>query len=119
MSSTEGAGRSRLDDRERTALKRFFERRILPLAGSPGWERSDAAPDPAAASYWRELDGEPMAPADFELCFGDPRAVGRSLDALWRGTPLAGLGRRLARLARRFERREEQGEVSSDVYEMF
>ena len=55
MSSTDGQSGSRSDERGRAMLQRFFEREILPLAKSPGWERSDTAPDPALASYWKDL----------------------------------------------------------------
>ena len=112
MSSTERA-------RDRAALERFFERELLPRARAPEWERSDPAPDAGCESYWVERDGEPMCPGDFELPFGDADAVAASLERWWSGTPLAGLGRKLVRLARRFSRREERAEVSSDVYEMF
>ncbi len=54
-----------------------------------------------------------------ELGFGNRREMARTLDRHWRGTPLHGLGRALLRLARRFPRRVERSEVSSDVYEMF
>ena len=119
MSSTDGESRSRSDERGRAMLQRFFEREILPLAKSPGWERSDTAPDPALASYWKDLGAEAVRPVDFELAFGDPDSIAKSLDRLWRDTVLAGLGRKLARLARRFDRRQEKSDVSSDVYEMF
>lgn len=121
MSSTEGGAAAGTADgaRQRRVLARFFTRRIQPLAGAPGWQTSETAPDPALPSYWLSRDGEPMRPADFELAMGSPGEIARSLDERWRGTPLAGLGRRLVRLSRRFVGREARSDLSSDVYEMF
>jgi hypothetical protein len=113
MSSTDASGRGR------AALERFHARRILPLAQAPGWRTSETAPDPGLASYWLPRDGRTLQASDFELAMGDPREIARTLDARWRGTPLAGLGRLLVRLGRRFAGRAARSELSSDVYEMF
>lgn len=103
--------------RDRRALERFYRREILPLAS-----RADARlPRPArgAASYWVVRERPPLGAADVELALGDRRAAAATLDRFWQGSALAGLGRRLVRLGRRFERTRLEKDVSDFVYEMF
>lgn len=103
-------------DRDRRALERFFRREILPLAAAPEARLGDRA---RADSYWVVRDRPPLGPADFQLSLGDRAAVAETLDRFWQGTALAGLGRRLVRLGRRFEGKRLEQDVSDFVYEMF
>ncbi len=108
------------DARQRAALVSFFRHRILPLTeGATPPLRAPRPPEGAADSLYHSRGGERPGRASLEIDLGSRRAIARSLDAQWRGTPLAGLGRALLRLARRFPRGAERSEVSSDVYEMF
>lgn len=100
------------------ALRRFHANRLRPLTDVPGMELPPG-PDPALASYWVPREGSPLRPADLEIPFGRPADRARSLDAFWAGTPLAGLGRALVRLSRRFRGVRQNEEVSSYIYEMF
>jgi hypothetical protein len=103
--------------RDRRALERFFRREILPLAArSDAWlgDRSRRAD-----SYWVVCDRPPLGAADFQLALGDRAAAAETLDRFWQGTALAGLGRRLVRLGRRFEGTRLEKDVSDFVYEMF
>ena len=108
------------DARQRAALVAFFRRRILPLAAvvTPP-VRVPRPPETGPDSLYHSRGGERPSRASFEIDLGGRQAIARSLDDHWRGTPLAGLGRALLRLARRFPRSAEKSEVSSDVYEMF
>ena len=103
--------------RQRAAIEAFFRARVLPL----GQGAAAPVPTPGAGSdsLYHPRGGERPRPEAMELAFGRRREIARTLDAHWRGTPLLGLGRALLRLARRFPRRAERSEVSSDVYEMF
>lgn len=102
--------------RDRRALERFFRREILPLAARP---EARLRPAEDAPSYWLVRDRPPLRGADFELALGDRDAAGATLDRFWQGTVLAGLGRRLVRLGRRFEGARIKKDVSDFVYEMF
>jgi hypothetical protein len=104
-------------DRDRRALERFYRREILPLASRP--EAHLRRPEAGAASYWVVRDRPPLRAADFELALGDRAAAAATLDRFWQGTALAGLGRRLVRLGRRFEGARIKKDVSDFVYEMF
>lgn len=106
-----------IDPKQREGLVDFFHRKILPLG--PGIADPVRAPDGRPRSLYHSRGGERPRPESLEISQGSQREIADSLDAHWRGTPLSGLGRALLRLARRFPRREEKSELSSDIYEMF
>ena len=105
-----------IDDDQRKALVAFFRSEVLPLG-------RDAAEDidlpRAEGSLYRARGGERPRAEDLELSLGDSDEIADTLDRFWQGSALAGLGRKLLRLARRFPRGGERSDVSSDVYEMF
>jgi hypothetical protein len=106
-----------LTSRQRRALERCFRRHLRPLSANPDvWRREPPAP---GGSYFLPRDGARLRPEDFELGLRDRAEIEATLEAAWRGTPLAGLGRRLVRLSRRFEGTRLKERVSSFVYEMF
>lgn len=106
-----------MTDRRQRALERFFRRELLPLHGRPDvWRRDEPGPAP---SYWIVLDRPPLRPQDFELGLGDRDRIADALERFWHGTPLAGIGRRLVRLSRRFAGTQLKQDVSAFVYEMF
>jgi len=97
-------------------LRRFFERRILPLAAS-------VEPEPAGPgdvpSYYVPRTRAPLGPADLRIPFRDRREIAASLDAHWAHTPLRGLGSAIVRLSRAFGGVRAKERVSSFIYEMF
>lgn len=74
---------------------------------------------PGAASYWRRREWRPLERKDFEIGLGNADEAGATLDRFWAGGFLEGLGRKLARLSRKFPKVVENSEVSSLIYEMF
>ena len=106
-----------IDAKQRDALVDFFRQRILPLG--TGIAEHPRPPGGGADSLYHARGGERPTPHDLEIDLGERASIARALDAHWRGTPLEGLGRALLRLARRFPRREEKADVSSDIYEMY
>jgi len=74
---------------------------------------------PGAASYWQRREWRPLQSKDFEIALGNPDEAGATLDRFWAGTSLEGLGRKLARLSRKFPEAVEKSDVSSLIYEMF
>ena len=105
------------DPRQRNGLVDFFRRRLLPLGR--GIAEPVRPPDDRSGSLYHSRGGQRPRPESLEISLGSPREIAASLEAHWQGTPLSGLGRALLRLSRRFPRREEKSEVSSDIYEMF
>lgn len=106
------------DRRDDRALRRFHARRLRPLAGLPELALAKG-PDPSRRSYYEVRERPPLAPGDLEIPFGRPEEMAVSLERFWAGTPLAGLGRALVRLSRRFRGVRQRERVSSYVYEMF
>ncbi len=78
---------------------------------------SETAPE--AVSYWRRREWRPLGRNDFEIALGNADEAGATLDRFWAGTSLEGLGRKLARLSRKFPEAVENPDVSSSIYEMF
>ena len=105
------------EPKQRDSLVDLFRRKLLPLGR--GIADPVRPPDGRTGSLYHSRGGERPRPESLEISQGSHREIADSLEAQWRGTPLAGLGRALLRLARRFPRREEKSEVSSDIYEMF
>lgn len=104
-----------ISPQQEQALRDFFH------ANLAGANRPAVFPEvPAGApSYWRPRQQKRLTKEDFEIRLGDADEAGDTLDRFWAGTPLAGLGRRLAILSREFPEVREKADVSSLIYEMF
>jgi len=74
---------------------------------------------PGAMSYWRKREWRPLERKDFEIALGDADEAAATLDRFWAGTSLEGLGKKLARLSRKFPESVEKSDVSALIYEMF
>ncbi|MBW2243279.1 MAG: hypothetical protein JRH01_14930 [Deltaproteobacteria bacterium] len=106
-----------IDPKQRDALVDFFRQRVLPLGSSVS--QHPRPPGGQPHSLYHERHGERPTARSLEIDLGDRGSITRALEAHWQGTPLEGLGKALLRLAKRFPRRDEKANVSSDVYEMF
>ena len=106
-----------IDPRQRDALVDFFRQRVLPLGAAVAEHPRPPGGEPD--SLYHSRGGARPRAHQMEIDLGERVSIARALDADWRGTPLEGLGKALLRLARRFPRREQRADVSSDVYEMF
>jgi len=120
MSSTDDGPR---DD----AVRRFFEKRLLPAAAAASRRRGELfprAPQPECESYYRERGRRVMERRDFELQgLESPGALAQAAARMWREgdlPELADLADALASLAGELrEVEEEGGEVSPFIYVMF
>jgi len=74
--------------------------------------------DPNATSYYKKRAWRRLEARDFELKLGDAAQVGATLDAFWAGTPLAGLGTKIAALSEKFPEVQQRADVSAFIYEM-
>lgn len=106
-----------IDAKQRDALVDFFRQRVLQLGTAVAEHPRPPGGEPD--SLYHSRSGERPSARDLEIDLGERGSIARALDGHWRGTPLEGLGRALLKLARRFPRREEKAQVSSDIYEMF
>ena len=107
-----------IDQKQTKALIKFYERHLLPLQEAP--ETKEIPPQSADGNtYFIPRKHTRMRKQDFELRLADERQAAESLEDMWVGTPLSGLGKKLLKLSRRFPRVEEKAEVSSLIYEMF
>ena len=114
MSSTE---RDAADERE---LRRFFRDRLVPAADrlrARGVRLYAPRPDPSVESYWVRHEEAPVPFVEIE-----PDRCEALLAALWRAEgheDLAALTGDLFRLASRVAPRDEDDEVSPNIYVMF
>jgi len=104
-----------IDAKQRRALERFFDRCIRPRAEP----LESTTRDENVESYWIVRESQPLRREDLELALDGPEEVAATLDALWRGTRLEGLGTEIAALSREFPNVRERSDVSSFIYEMF
>lgn len=111
MSSTE--------DKATEALKRFYERRILPLAAHPDTAHLEDPRRVHADSWYHRRERQTMSKADFELRLADPAQAAETLAAHWAGTPLAEITAEMMALSEHFQARDEKSTVSAFIYEMF
>ncbi len=99
-------------------LTAFFNAEIAPLKGKAtlahphGW-------DTAENSHYVNRPEGAVTPMDFTGDDIDPVVIAARMDAMWAGTPLAGMGAKLMDLAAEVEPEAEDGTVSDLIYEMF
>lgn len=98
-------------------LRAFYQSDIAPLKGQVPLELAPSSP--ATDSFYITRSTEAAVQMRFGQDLGTPQAIGAALDAHWAGTPLAGLGAKLADLSAQMETSEDTGEVSDLIYEMF
>ena len=103
------------DDEQTDELRRFFDRHIRPLHGRLDLDLRGRS----EGSYFRRRCGLPPERSDFHIPLGEPEEIARTLDARWKDTPLAGMGKKLIRLSQLFENESQGGDVSQYIYEMF
>ena len=116
MSSTDPRQEQQAKQQE-AALRTFYEQHVMPLHGKVDLDYP-ALPE-RADSFYRRRSGEAPRKEDFELGLRDAKRIAAALDAFWAGTPLAGMGRKLAELSEQFHGKAQEGEVSQYIYEMF
>ena len=105
---------SSIEPHQEKALVAFYRENLLPLTQALPQETS-----PGGESYWRKREWRPLERKDFEIALGTDEQAGATLDRFWAGTVLEGLGRKFARLSRKFPRSVQKSDVSSTIYEMF
>ena len=110
---TGGKNLSSTDD----TLRAFYQSEIAPLQGQVPLELAPSAQSPD--SFYITRSAETAVQMRFGQDLTTPHAIGAALDAHWAGTPLAGLGAKLAELSGQMETSEDTGEVSDLIYEMF
>lgn len=104
---------SSIEPDQEKALVAFYRENLLPL--------KQPLPDTNGGdqSYWRKREWRPLERKDFEIALGTDDQAGATLDRFWAGTILEGLGRKFARLSRKFPQSVQKSDVSSTIYEMF
>ena len=98
-------------------LRRFYLSEIAPLQGKVALALAGSTPAPG--SFYIDRTEATAVQTAFGDTLQTPQAVGAALDAQWTGTPLAGLGAKLAQLSGQIDTPEETGKVSDLIYEMF
>jgi hypothetical protein len=109
---------SSIDPKQTKALTSFFETSILPLGRGSG-EILDHAPKTGSSSYFLTRPKPRLSREDFVVKLANERALTRTLDDQWAGTPLKGLGKTIAKVTRAFPEPQVKAELSSSFYEMF
>jgi hypothetical protein len=108
-----------IDDTQRKALTDFYRAEIEPLASQRLLDaRVPPKADPNVTTYYKKRVWRRLEARDFELSLGDAQRVGATLDAFWAGTPLAGLGTKIAALSEKFPEVQQRADVSAFIYEM-
>jgi hypothetical protein len=101
------------------ALVDFYQKKILPICSKvPGGAFDRGTLAHTETSFVARRVSR-MSAANFELRMGDEPQIIATLRACWKDTPLEDIPEPLLKLARRFEKSEQQSRVSAFVYEMF
>lgn len=103
-----------IEPAQEKALVVFYRENLVPLQ-----HRLPSDTNAGSESYWRKREWRPLERKDFEIALGTADQAGASLDRFWAGTALEGLGKKFARLSRKFPQAVQKSDVSSSVYEMF
>lgn len=99
-------------------LQAFYDAEIAPLKGKV--ELTSAVPlAQAEGSYFLDRAANDVTPLGFTSDGADPAEIAARMDAMWQGTALEGMGRKLMDLAAKTEPEAEDGTVSDLIYEMF
>jgi hypothetical protein len=106
---------SSIESLQKKALVTFYRANLASLREKAPFP----AIEPGVISYWRRREWQDLERKDFEINLGNADEAAATLDSFWAGTPLEGLGRKLARLSRQFPEVVEKSTVSSSIYEMF
>ena len=104
---------SSIEPDQEKALVAFYRENLLPL------QRPLSDTNGSDRSYWLKREPRPLQRKDFEIALATDEVAGATLDRFWAGTVLEGLGRKFARLSRKFPQSVEKSDVSSTIYEMF
>ncbi|MCP4618211.1 MAG: hypothetical protein GY844_17470 [Bradyrhizobium sp.] len=105
---------SLIEPHQEKALVEFYRENLLPLK-----QALPSDTNAAGQSYWRKREWRPLERKDFEIALGSDEQAGATLDRFWAGTSLQGLGKKFARLSRKFPQSVQKSDVSSTIYEMF
>lgn len=117
--STDSTEPQAIDEAQRKALTDFYRTEIEPLASQRLLDaRVPPKADPNVTTYYKKRVWRRLEARDFELNLGDAQRVGAALDAFWAGTPLAGLGTKIAALSEKFPEVQQRADVSAFIYEM-
>ena len=98
-------------------LRAFFDAEVAPLAGKVGL-RHPLGWTSAGGSCFVDRPEGAVTPMTF-TSDASAEDVAARMDAMWAGTPLAGMGAKLMALAAEVEPEAEDGTVSDLIYEMF
>jgi hypothetical protein len=106
------------------ALRNFFRKHLLPLAGEPlvfedGANQTTNEALTEEGSYYIRKHRPPLQPQELELAMFDKNEIRMTLENYWAGKSFARLAGPLVKLTSKFENQEEKDNVSSSVYEMF
>jgi hypothetical protein len=111
---------SSIDPKQESALVRFYQENIVPLARANGMEFLDRSPGSSSESYFLARPRTRLSREEFVLKLADEKQAIATLEARWVETPLRGMAKRLIKFTRSyFPKVQEKTEISSAFYEMF